>query len=111
METKVLAFEGVLNPLEQYDGRFKNIIFDNNLFTLATSIQTLSDASVFVTIENEIYQIKNSIENILKTGYVEYSKAIGLTQTNKSLNLQTGEIYLESESRPTITVTQVQPIN
>jgi hypothetical protein len=111
METKVLAFEGVLNPLEQYDGRFKNIVFDNNLFTLATSIQTLSDASGFVTIENEIYQIKNSIENILKTGYVEYSKAIGLTQTNKSLNLQTGEIYLESESRPTITVTQVQPIN
>jgi hypothetical protein len=71
----------------------------------------LNNDNTFLTLEQNTNLITNSFASILKTGYVEYTQAQGLTQIKKSLNLQTGEIYLESESRPTITVTQVQPIN
>jgi hypothetical protein len=70
----------------------------------------LRDGFEYETIENSFNTI-NNLSSYSQTGYLSYYQVSGLTQINKYLNLQTGEIFLESESRPTITVTQVQPIN
>jgi hypothetical protein len=85
--------------------------FENKIYFIGEKIQLLSEDITFTLYDENVFQIKNSVASILLTGYLEYSKNQGLTQINKYLNLQTGEIFLESETRPTITVTQVQPIN
>lgn len=99
------------DPLQQFSSRYKYLVFDNNLYVIGTKIQSLTTENTFETLEDNVFEVKNDFIKILNEGYVEYSQISGLTQINKYLNLQTGEIYLESESRPTITVTQVQPIN
>jgi hypothetical protein len=87
------------------------IDFENKIFQIGTSLRVLNENLTYSTLEEGVYEVTNEIWEIVSSGYVEYTQTQGLTQINKSLNLQTGEIFLESESRPTITVTQVQPIN
>jgi hypothetical protein len=87
------------------------IDFENKIFQIGTSLRVLNENLTYSTLEEGVYEVTNEIWEIVSSGYVEYTQTQGLTQINKYLNLRTGEIYLESESRPTITVTQVQPIN
>jgi hypothetical protein len=94
-----------------YSGIGDFVLFDNNVFHIKNNqIMKLRDGFEYETIENSFNTISN-LSSYSQTGYLSYYQVSGLTQINKYLNLQTGEIFLESESRPTITVTQVQPIN
>ena len=97
--------------LPQYYSGYKYIVYETNLYQLGENIRVLEDDNSFSILEQNVYTITNETSVMIRTGYVEYTQTQGLTQIKKSLNLQTGEIYLESESRPTITVSQVQPIN
>ena len=105
------SFDGEFPPLNQFFSTYKYLVFEGSLYQIATKIQVLNTENTFYTLESDIYQVNNDLFDVFSSGYLEYSKTQGLTQINKYLNLQTGEIFLESESRPTITVTQVQPIN
>jgi hypothetical protein len=87
------------------------IIYEGSVYLLSTEIIKLDQNDLISTLDDNIFSFKNSYSNMAISGYVEYYQVQGLNQINKYLNLQTGEIFLESESRPTITVTQVQPIN
>lgn len=101
-----------LNYLSYPLGGETFLMYEKNLFIFSGSnIRGLDDLNNPILLASNISGIKNDFSEILRTGYVEYFEISGLTQINKYLNLQTGEIYLQSESRPTITVTQVQPIN
>jgi hypothetical protein len=94
-----------------YSGIGDFVLFDNNVFHIKNNqIMKLRDGFEYETIENSFNTI-NNLSSYSQTGYLSYYQVSGLTQINKYLNLQTGEIFLESEPRPTITVTQVQPIN
>ena len=94
-----------------FSGTGDFVLFENNVFQLKNN-QILHLKSVFeFEIIEDSYNTINNLSNYSQTGYLSYYQVSGLSQINKYLNLQTGEIYLESESRPTITVTQVQPIN
>lgn len=110
-EYGVIEFNQQFPPLQQYGSQYKYLIYEGNLYQIATKIQSLQGNNSFITLEYDIFEVKSDFTKTLKEGYIEYSQVSGLTQINKYLNLQTGEIFLESESRPTITVTQVQPIN
>ena len=103
--------ESEFSKLPQFFFRFVYIVFEGNLYEIGRNIRQLNEDKTFSVLEQNITYVLNDIPSMIKTGYVEYTQTQGLTQINKSLNLQTGEIYLQSESRPTITVTQVQPIN
>jgi hypothetical protein len=98
-------------PLNQYDSRHKYIVYEGSLYQLGRYIRLLGEDNYFSILEQNVYEVTNNIAAMIKTGYVDYIQTQGLSQISKSLNLQTGEIYLQSESRPIITVTQVQPIN
>jgi hypothetical protein len=118
-----IDFNEQFPPLPFFSPKYLFIVFEGNLYQIATKIQVLETYNTFVSLERDVFMLQgvfgnNSIDGsnigfnkILNEGYIEYSQTQGLAQINKSLNLQTGEIFLESESRPTITVTQVQPIN
>ncbi len=110
-EYGIVDFNDQFPPLNQFSQTYKYLVFDNNLYQIGSKIQTLGINNVFITLESNVFEIKGDFTKILTDGYVQYSQVSGLSQINKYLNLQTGEIYLESESRPTITVTQVQLIN
>jgi len=108
---ETLLFGSLIESHPNYSNNFTYLVFEGNLYEFGPNIRVLNNDNTFLTLEQNTNLITNSFASILKTGYVEYTQAQGLTQIKKSLNLQTGEIYLESESRPTITGTQVQPIN
>jgi hypothetical protein len=97
--------------LPQYWPSHKYIVYEGRLYQLGENIRVLEDNNSFSILEQNVYEVTNDINLMIKTGYLEYTQTQGLSQINKSLNLKTGEIYLQSESRPVITITQVQPIN
>jgi hypothetical protein len=89
----------------------KLVFYENKIYVSSKKIIKIELDETFSTLEDNVYQFKNDSLNMITTGYAEYFKVQGLSQINKYLNLQTGEVFLEGESRPTVTVTQVQPLN
>jgi hypothetical protein len=100
----------VYSPIQGLSG-YKYLVFDGELYQISSKIRVLNADNTFLTLEDNVYSLNSNVKSILKNGYIDYIQAQGLTQINKSINLQTKEVYLESESKPQVTVTQVQPIN
>jgi hypothetical protein len=87
----------------EFEGNFFILGDDLYDFNLETMTETLLDQS--------IYNYENDYFTYSTTGYMTYAVTNGLTQVNKSINLQSKTIYLQSENKPTISVTQIRPIN
>jgi len=108
-----INFSSISNPLIDEFGSFhKHIIFEQKIYLVASTIAIIDYTTKnYVILETGIYEVLNDVAKILSTGYLEYSISSGLTRIKKYLNLQTGLVYLESEQKPIINITQINPIN
>jgi hypothetical protein len=97
--------------LNQLSNQYRYVVYEGNMYQLGTFIRVLSVDKTLTNIDNNVLTVSDDFVLMSRTGYLTYTQAQGLAQINKSLNLLTGEIYLQSESPPTITITQIQPIN
>ncbi len=87
------------------------VVFEDRAYVISGNIFVWESETSFLKIEENIYEIELSFTNLYTSGYLNYYQFQGLTKIKKSLNLQSGRVYLENEEKPIITVTQVQPIN
>jgi hypothetical protein len=99
-------------------GIYDFIFFENNLIIVGNEI-VLFDLINFSTtiIDSNLYSADSfpdaslSTLSYLDTGYLEYEKYSGLNLVSLKINLQTLEIFLESENAPSITIFQIKPLN